>query len=216
MKCDDARAAYLSGEAAGEHADHLASCSACLSIASELRSMQAVLDVDALWASPDPAMEETVVSLIGAASRSGAGSDSRRWARRRTAFAAAAVAVVVAAVAAGVAVITRLPGPDWEVAVPGTEIAPEAVAVARGWVEPGGTRLEFDITGLDPAPPESIYEVWFSRGSIHISAGTFSSSDDTIEMWTGIARKDFPRIWVTVEPIDTDESPALTTVLDTG
>jgi hypothetical protein len=216
MKCDEARAGYLAGEPARDHADHLASCQACLSITSELRAMREMLSEGALWQQPDPTSEETVVSLIGGAARLDDASASKRMPRRRTAVAVAAVVIMVAGITAAVVAITRAAGPDWEVAVPGTSAAPGALATARGWVEPGGTRLELDITGLGPAPPESVYEVWFSRGAIHISAGTFATTDDTIEMWTGIARRDFPRIWVTVEPFDTDEGPSLTTVLDTG
>jgi len=72
-----------------------------------------------------------------------------------------------------------------------------------------------DIAGLDLAPAGSFHEFWLSSGPVHISAGTFHTGGQ-IELWSGVARSDYPRLWVTLEPIDDDESPSPVTVLDTG
>ena len=71
------------------------------------------------------------------------------------------------------------------------------------------------IEGLNPAPDGFVYEFWLSDGPVHISAGTFHS-DGEIELWSGVSRADFPRLWITLEPLDEDESPSGNTVLDTG
>jgi hypothetical protein len=99
--------------------------------------------------------------------------------------------------------------------MPGTEEAPLATAVVEGWNEPGGTRVSLDIEGLPMAPEGSIYEFWFTRDDIHISAGTFVSPID-VQLWAGVTRREFPRLWITLEPIDNDESPSGINVMDTG
>lgn len=121
-------------------------------------------------------------------------------------------AVIGLVVLVAVLVTGREPGPEWEVALIPTEEAPTASAVVAGWSQPGGTRLRLDVRGLDPAPDGHIYELWFSNKDRHISAGTFSQADD-LEMWVGVQRSDFPRVWITLEPLDADPGPALT-VLD--
>ena len=208
MRCEDSRAAYLSDEAGREHLDHLASCAECLEAADDLKSMRATLGDEALWEQASPDLEDRLVTLIS-------GAPGTEPARRRAMWWSAAAAVVVAIVVAGLAVALRSPNPDWEVAVPGTFAAPTAEGTVKGWNEDGGTRLQFDITGLDPAPDGSVYEVWFTRGAVHISAGTFSGSGK-IDMWTGISRRDYPRIWITLEPIDRHTGPSAVTVMDTG
>ena len=71
------------------------------------------------------------------------------------------------------------------------------------------------VNGLDPAPDGYIYEFWLSDGPRYVSAGTFRAGG-VVELWVGVSRRDFPRMWVTLEPIDTDAGPSSATVLDTG
>jgi hypothetical protein len=68
---------------------------------------------------------------------------------------------------------------------------------------------------LKPAPPGFTYEMWLSDGPVHISAGTFRTGGE-VKLWAGVPRSDFPRLWVTLEPLDEDSSPSVATVLDTG
>jgi hypothetical protein len=70
------------------------------------------------------------------------------------------------------------------------------------------------VDGLERAPDGYVYEFWLSQGPLHISAGTFTASGE-IELWSGVPRAAFPRLWVTLEPLDEDESPSGQTVLDT-
>ena len=77
--------------------------------------------------------------------------------------------------------------------MPGTEAAPEAMASVRGWNENGG-RLSLSISGLPEAPAGSVHQPW----------------------WVGVARRDYPRLWVTLEKLDEDESLSGIKVMDTG
>ena len=120
----------------------------------------------------------------------------------------------VAAVAIGVAVpVVRSNGPDWEVTLAGTGPSPQATATVAGWATDSGTRMRIDAEDLPPAPEGWVYELWMSRGDVHLSAGSFTSADG-VDLWTGVSRRDFPRVWVTLEPVDADPSVNGEAVLD--
>lgn len=123
----------------------------------------------------------------------------------------AAAAIVVAVAWIGL----RGPSPDWELAIPGTQDAPLATGVIQGWNETGGTRVVLDVQGLPAAPEGSVYELWFSKDELHISAGTFTEAGE-VALWVGVSRGDFPRLWITLEPLDDDESPSGVNLMDTS
>ena len=164
----------------------------------------------AVWEEPSPELENQVLALIAGNGLPApeAGDGLRRWLRPLAAV--AAVITVVALYA-----VLRPPSPDWVVAMPGTDLAPQATSTVEGWNTESGTRMLLSVDGLDEAPDGYVYEFWLSQGPLHISAGTFSASGD-IELWSGVTRAGFPRLWVTLEPLDEDESPSGQTVLDTG
>lgn len=210
MNCDEFRALFLAGEDGAGTAAHLEQCSACRSSRHDLEAGRIVLTDPATWEEPPPELAAQVIGLI-------AGNQSRaatrlgrleRWVRP---IAAAAIVVI----AAGLYGLLRTPPPDWEVAMPGTDLAPLAMSNIAGWNTESGTRMVVTIDGLDPAPTGYVYEFWLSQGPLHISAGTFSAGGE-IALWTGVTRADFPRLWVTLEPLDDDEAPSTHTVLDTG
>jgi hypothetical protein len=91
-----------------------------------------------------------------------------------------------------------------------------ASGTVAGWNTESGTRMVLDIEGLDPAPPGFVYELWLSAGPRHISAGTFVEAGNDLELWAGVSRRDYPRVWVTLEPLDDNESLSGETVLDTA
>lgn len=211
MKCDDARAAFLTGEVSRVHLDHLDSCPECRSIDTQLETTKDALTLDAVWEEPSLDLENRVVTLI-----EGGSSSTRLRAVTKTARRLAVAAVIVGVVGASAVIASRRSAqPDWEVALSAGPNAQEVTGSVAGWNESAGTRLRFEIAGLEPAPPGSVYQVWFSRGPIHISAGTFANAG-SIEMLTGVSRRDYPRIWITLEPIDPDESPSGYIVMDTG
>lgn len=163
----------------------------------------------AVWEAAPASVEDQIIDAIDVE------TGIRRPTRRRGLWLGVAAAAVAAAAAvtivAGIALTSR-PSADWEVALIPTDAAPEAAAVVYGWNEPAGTRLALDIDGLGDAPEGFIYELWFSREDRHISAGTFRGTDD-LQMWVGIRRGEFPRVWITLEPLDNDPGPGRT-VLD--
>lgn len=209
MKCDEFRARYLAGEDNNTADAHLAGCAACRSLQADLGAGRRALTDRAIWEEPPPELENQVVALIaGSHNRNTAGAGRLdRWIRPLAA--AAAVLVVV-----GLYGVLRPPSPDWEVVMPGTSLAPLATSTVTGWNTQSGTRMVLAVNGLDPAPPGYVYEFWLSQGPLHISAGTFTADGD-IELSTGVARANFPRLWVTLEPLDDDQSPSAHTVLDT-
>ena len=211
MNCEEFRAAVLAGEEDPETQPHAAGCAACRVMTVDLRTAYEALRDNTVWEEPPEGLGGQIEALIGSASTDRAettGGLSWGWV-------AVAAVVVLLAVTGGTLAVVGSDSPDWEVALPATDLAPNAVATVSGWNEASGTRMVVDIEGLDPAPPGSFYEFWLSEGPVHISAGTFHTGGK-IELWSGVARADYPRLWVTLEPIDDDESPSPITVLDTG
>ncbi len=204
MTCSDWRAAYLSGETAT--GDHGRTCASCRTAIPDLDQLRSELADPATWDEPDPAMEDLMVGLIGAGARRRA--PSQRW------LCGIAAVVVAAALVTGGWLALRASPPDWEIALPGTAAAPGADGIARGWNTEAGTRVVLDVDGLPPAPEGYVYELWFSRGPVHVSGGTFKEPANA-DLTIGVSRADFPRVWVTLEAIDEDESLSGETVLDT-
>lgn len=214
MRCDEFTVAYLSGDAGESELRHLAGCSDCEADRPALDAALRLLADSQMWKDPAPQLEEQVVALIsGSVSTAETPATSRKQWRTSLVAAMAAAGVVVASLA--VWALVRTPGSDWRVSMPGTAEAPAAAAVVEGWNEPSGTRVVLTVTGLAPAPPGSLYEFWFSQENLHVSAGTFTGPGE-VEMWVGVSRGAFPRLWVTLEPIDEDETPSGVTVMDTA
>lgn len=208
MTCDEYRAARMAGDDSPETEAHSAGCAECRAVESQLARADGTLRGDAVWESPSADLEDRIVASLTDGEAEPALRQPNRWAVLVASWAAAAVVIALVAFAA-----TRPPAADWEVGLVSTDAAPTASATVLGWNEPAGTRLALEIDGLAPAPDGFFYEFWLSDGPIHISAGTFHSPGE-IELWAGVSRGDYPRLWITLEPIDEDESPAIT-VLDT-
>ena len=209
MNCNEFRANYLAGEEDEATRAHLADCAACRSYQEDLEAGRRALADPTTWEEPPPELQNQVVALI--ASNQGRVATGlvrlERWVRPL-------VAAALVVVAVGLYGVLRTPSPDWEVNMPGTNLAPLAASTVAGWNTDAGTRMVVAVEGLDPAPEGYVYEFWLSDGPLHISAGTFAAGGE-IELWSGVTRADFPRLWVTLEPLDDDESPSGKTVLDT-
>ena len=214
MNCDQFQAVYLAGQEGPVELKHLAGCSSCQSDQQTLDGARRLLADSPLWEDPGPLLEEQVVGLISTPTPVSEVMEARRWSRRTPVLAAASIAAVLVAVVT-IWALSRAPGADWKVPIAGTAEAPTAAGVVEGWNEPAGTRVVLTVEGLAPAPAGSVYEFWFSRDSLHVSAGTFTGPGE-VELWVGVSRGAFPRLWVTLESIDEDESPSALTVLDTA
>lgn len=215
MTCDRARAMYLAGNAGDGELRHLGSCSACRAEHGTLDATRRALADPAMWEEPSPQVADQVVALISGVAAAGVPAAGAQSSSRRVPWAKLAAAAAAVVIAVGVSVAQRPPQPDWEVAMPGTDAAPAAAASVKGWNEKGGTRLVLNVTGLPAAPTGSVYELWFTDDAVHVSAGTFTAGGD-VELWVGVSRRDYPRLWVTLEEVDEDESLSGINVMDTG
>lgn len=204
MTCAEVRAAVLAGTAGPPERAHIVSCPRCQTAVGRLSAFGGMLSDPAVWVEPPSELAGRVAASIR--------PEGPAPARRRGIVPAAVAAVLTAVAAAGF--LLRPEPPDWEVEMAGTGSAPGAVAVVAGWTGESGSRMRLTAGGLDPAPPGTVYELWLSSGAVHVSAGTFVDPRD-VELSAGVARRDFPRLWVTVEPLDGDSAPSGETILDT-
>lgn len=186
-------------------AAHLAVCADCRSRQDSVESLGRHLRDPLLWETPPEDLEDRVLEGVAADSQ---GGKRPTWWWVTGAAAAIALVVLVAVQVSG--------RPDWTVELIAGPAAPEASASVAGWNSGEGTRMVFEITGLEPAPADSYYEVWLTApDGRHVSAGTFRAAG-RVEVIAGVRRSDFPRIWVTREPADADPAPFRATVLDTS
>jgi hypothetical protein len=174
-----------------------------------MRSLRTTIADPDIWEEPSSTLRSGVVAAI--ANEATLRSRPPRAAR----WMPAAAAVTAVMVGLGAFLALRSP-PDWALTIDGTGPAPMASGTVEGWNTGSGTRMVLDIDGLDPAPPGYVYELWLSAGPRHISAGTFVEAGADLELWAGVSRRDYPRVWITLEPLDDDESLSGETVLDTG
>lgn len=173
-------------------------------------ALDALLGAPRVWADTPPGLVEGICAAIGAKAESvpvdhGVEADDRRF-RHRVVLIGAAVVIALAAVV-GSLLGTRDGGqgdPDAvELALSGTDLAPDATAVAELSDRPSGLRIRLDVEGLPPAPAGSFYEAWVRNDDGGISAGTFHlrGGDGSIELWAGVSADDFPTMTVTLEDV---------------
>lgn len=126
---------------------------------------------------------------------------------RRPGLLAAAAAVVVLGVGVAGALTLRsndAADPLAEVALAGTEEAPGASATARLSNEPAGVSVVLDVSGLEPAPPGTFYEVWLVGDRGKVSAGTFHmrGEQDDIKLWWGVEPEGYDAVTITRQPVE--------------
>jgi len=141
---------------------------------------------------------EPVVSLPEAPSNVVSISSARRWLGPFAAGIAAALALVL-----GVSALTGGSEREGiELALEGTELAPDAEGVVEIVDTPNGTVLLLDVSGLPPAPEGSYYEAWVRQdAAVGVSAGTFHlrGGGGDIELWAGVTTADYPLFTVTIQ-----------------
>lgn len=138
--------------------------------------------------------------------------------------AVAAVALVVVGFGAAVLLVGGDDGrggdSDVVLELAGSEIAPDASAVAAIKSTPAGVRIILDVSGLAPAPPGSYYQAWMRNAEGGVTAGTFHlrGGDAEIELWSGVLIDDYPIFSVTLqeEGAGTDSSGVVVLVGEVG
>lgn len=166
--------------------------------------LKAILETEAIWVEPSLGLEERIQTLASGGGYARPATRLRRW---------LPVTVSLAILLVGTAV--TFGRPDWQLDLMATAQVPGASALVSGWNDDEGTRLRFDVNGLPAPPPGSYYEIWLtSDDGLHVSGGSFTGNGVLTTM-VAVQRRDFPRIWITLEPIDEDSSPSPETVFDT-
>lgn len=210
MNCDTVLERVASGEWSTSEPDpaleaHLRVCPDCRSRVTGAEALGQRLRDPMLWEEPPADLGQAVIDAI---------ADDFVYKRSLKPWWIVAGVAAVAALVLGFGWWASRP--DWSMDLVAGEDAPGATAVVSGWRMGEGTRLRFETTGLEEAPPNSYYEVWLTApDGRHVSAGTFSHPG-RFELTAGVRRHDFPRIWVTLEPADDDPGPFPATVLDTA
>jgi Anti-sigma-K factor rskA len=215
MRCEETRAAMLSGSDVEPVRQHLATCRACRSEQPMWARLSSTLSSHSLWEEPSSDLSQRILQTVrGYDERSHADTRAQRDHRRTALFAAVAVTVLIAL--AGTFFATRSLSADWEMALATSEELPEATAFIRGWSTPTGTRMVLDIRGIEDAPAGAYYEIWMTApDGRHVSAGTFSGSGQ-VTAFAGVRRADYPRIWITLEMANDDLGPSPETYFDTA
>lgn len=215
MRCEETRAAMLSGSDVEPVRQHLATCQVCRSEQPMWARLSSTLSSHSLWEEPSSDLSERILQTVrGHDERSQADRRAQPEHQRTALFAGVAVTLLVAL--AGTFFATRSLSADWELTLAASEELPEATAVIRGWSTSMGTRMVLDIRGIEDAPSGSYYEIWMTApDGRHISAGTFSGSG-RVTAFAGVRRADYPRIWITLETADDDLGPSPETYFDTA
>jgi len=209
MTCNEWQARLLEGETSPGLDAHLESCVTCRRARADLAVAAELLADPATWERPSDDLEDRVVAAIRATATPA--SPDRDVTRRRVLAAIAGVAALIAIVL-GVRAATRPPAPDWTAPLAAAQPGSTASATVAGWNMPEGTRVVLDVADLAPAPPGTIYELWFTRPGAAISAGTFRTGG-TMELSVGVPRKDYPTILITLEPLEGTPGPSNTVVM---
>lgn len=111
------------------------------------------------------------------------------------------VAAAVVLLAVLVVAIPRGPAGE-QIALAGTELAPQASATVDAEITGAGVRILLDVSGLPPAPEGYYYQGWVrgSRGSVPIGTFHWRQAGGPIELWSGVLLEDYPDLTVTLEP----------------
>jgi len=196
----------MEGESSETISFHLDGCVECRRSVDSIESVRADLASDSVWSEPPVGLEDAVVSAIAGADHPGTADNLRPRANGRGRFMGTSIAVIVGSAAAvlvlvvgGFAMLLRTPAPDWEVSMVGDSASLSAGVVA-GWNVGEGTRLVLEAADLGPAPDGFVYQLWFSNSSGDMSAGTFTDPS-YVELSVGVSRKDFPAVWIALQPI---------------
>lgn len=125
--------------------------------------------------------------------------------RRRRGLRVLAAAAVVVVLVGAIGLVIALSGGDEgeirEVAIAGTDLAPDASATAAVEELPSGIAIELDVRDLPPSPPGTYYQGWVRGPNGVVTIGTFHmrGGDDVVELWAGVDLDDYPTLTVTIQ-----------------
>lgn len=177
--------------------------------ADELALLADLLADPSTWAEPRAGLEDEVMRSVAAA----APARGRTMRTRRFAGTAAAVAAAIA-ISVGLAGTLGSTNPDFGAKLSATALAPAARAAADITHTDAGFRIRLDAHGLPPLGAGEYYQAWLKNAKgVGVPVGTFSSSDDRVTLWSGVSPEAFPKITVTREKADNDQTSSGLVVL---
>jgi Anti-sigma-K factor rskA len=201
---DDERIAYLAGESSApvDPAER-----------ARLDKLRAVLADPAVWAEPQPDLQERIVGAIASAGEgrpatardlepSGSTADRdnvvqlrTRWTRYAILGAAAAVLVAV-----GFAIGLTNQGSEpveYAASLRGTDLAPDASGEVTLTQTDGGWEIHLQAEGLPRRDDGGFYEAWLKNDAgILVPIGTFNQPDD-VTLWAGVPPSSYPTLTIT-------------------
>jgi hypothetical protein len=197
---------------AGDRADALEADEA-----AELSLLAELLADPSTWAEPSAGLENMIVGAVTAAEpdtapsvtplAAGTRRATARRRRRRVMAALVAAAATIVILVATVLVTQGGSGPDYEAQLAATALAPGAHASAEISRTDAGFRVTLDARGLPHLQAGEYYQAWLKNAAdTLVPIGSFSSSDDTVTLWSGVSPKDFPTLTVTIESMDNDQA----------
>jgi hypothetical protein len=204
VTADDDRIAFLAGEPGGPLSSD---------DQHDLEGLRDLLADPAMWADPDPALEDRVVTAIASeAGLSAAGpqpSQSHRRTRGRRPLRYVLAGVAAAAVIAIALVVSSGGGgrsaPQFAAALAPTNLAPQAAGGASLTPTEAGWRVVLHVSGLPRLDNGRFYQAWMVDATgARVSIGTFNQGP-SVTLWSGVSPTEFPIITVTAQ--DTASGP---------
>jgi Anti-sigma-K factor rskA, C-terminal len=199
MATDDDRVAELAGD--GGDLDPIER--------AQLEELRALLADPAVWAEPDPGLEDLVVSAISAeaGAATGAGAPApppnvvpmARKSRRPwlIGLAGAAAAAIIALVAVFAFRDTGTSAEQFSIALQSGRA--EFTRTDSGW------RIYLEGADLPRLDNGQFYEAWLKKGDILVPVGTFNEGT-RVTLWAGVSPKEYTTFTVTREAADGNQA----------
>ena len=200
---DNERIAYLAGQS-GAQVDPEAR--------AELDELRSVLSDPAVWAEPQPDLQERIIGAIASAGEtpsataqdlepSGPTADRDnvvrlrpRWIR----YAILSAAAVLLAVGLAIGLTNQGSKPDeFAASLRGTDLAPHASGEVTLIQTKGGWKIHLQAEGLPRRDNGAYYEAWLKNDrDVLVPIGTFNQPDD-VTLWAGVPPTSYPTLTVT-------------------
>jgi hypothetical protein len=217
---DDERIAYLAGES---------SAPVDPEERAELDKLRNALSDPAVWAEPQPDLQERIVGAIASAHEasdtaqdqapSGSTADRDNVVRLRPrqiryAILGAAAAVLLA-VGLAIGLTTQSSEPvEYAATLRGTELASGASGEVTMTQTDGGWRIHLEAEGLPRRDNGAYYEAWLKDDAgILVPIGTFNQPDD-VTLWAGVPPSSFPTLTITRQIADGNQASSGQVVLE--
>jgi Anti-sigma-K factor rskA len=181
---------------------------------ADLDDLRALLADPSVWAEPGPGLEDDVTAAVVRAAASAraepGGSVPAITARlrrgRRPRVVAAMAGLTAAAAAAAIAVAVSLGGGthplQYQAALAGTALAPDASAQVTLTQTTSGWQIVLHGRGLPRLDNGYYYEAWLKNpAGILVPIGTFNQPQD-VTLWAGVPPTQYPAITITRQRAD--------------